>query len=94
MNAQQRFPQAAAGEWSPLRECVAVCAWTSFLAASAETMVFFAYFDPMQLGADELAPGWLSLRPVAYAAGFFLFWAFTLFASALTAYMLRSRPHE
>ena len=48
------------GEWSPPRESVGRRAWTSFLAASAETMVFFAYFDPMQLGADELAPGWLS----------------------------------
>ena len=81
-------------EWSALREGIAVSVWTSFLAASAETMVFFAYFDPMLLGLDELPPTWLALRPVAYAAGFFFFWAFTLSAAALTAYMLRSRPHS
>lgn len=76
--------------WSRFSERVGVTSWTSFLAACIETVVFFAYFDPLVLGSNEAAPTWLALRPAAYAAGFFFFWVFTFAASALTAYMLDS----
>jgi hypothetical protein len=78
--------------WSRFRESVSVIAWASFLAACIETMVFFAFFDPVMLGIDEAAP-WMALRPIAYAAGFFLFWVFTFASSTLTAYMLGTSPN-
>ena len=78
--------------WSRFRECVSVIAWTSFLAACIETMVFFAFFDPMMLGVIGATPTWMALRPMAYAAGFFFFWVFTFASSTLTAYMLDSSP--
>ena len=67
--------------------------WTSFLAAVVETMVFFAFFDPAALRLT-CSPALFALRPMVYAAGFFLFWLFTLLAAALTAYLLSIRPHE
>jgi hypothetical protein len=76
--------------WSRFGERVSVISWTSFLAACLETMVFFAYFDPMILDGVETTPTWLALRPAAYAAGFFFFWIFTFAGSTLTAYMLDS----
>jgi hypothetical protein len=79
--------------WSRFNECVSVIAWTSFLAACVETLVFFAFFDPMVLGIDEATPTWMALRPAAYAAGFFFFWVFTFVGSTLTAYMLGSSPN-
>lgn len=79
--------------WSRFNERISVTLWTSFLAACLETVVFFAYFDPMVLGGDETTPTWLALRPAAYAAGFFFFWVFTFVGSVLTAYMLDSGPN-
>jgi hypothetical protein len=79
--------------WSRFSECVGVIAWTSFLAACVETLVFFAFFDPMVLGIDAAAPTWMALRPAAYAGGFFFFWSFTFVGSTLTAYMLDSSPN-
>jgi hypothetical protein len=79
--------------WSRFSERVGVTLWTSFLAACLETLVFFAYFDPMVLGSVEATPSWLALRPAAYAAGFFFFWIFTILGSSLTAYMLDSSPN-
>jgi hypothetical protein len=76
--------------WSRFSERVGVILWASFLAACLETMVFFAYLDPMMLDGLEATPTWLALRPAAYAAGFFFFWVFTFIASTLTAYMLDS----
>jgi hypothetical protein len=80
--------------WSRFSERVGVTSWTSFLAACFETVVFFAYFDPMVLGSDAATPTWLALRPAAYAAGFFFFWVCTFIGSSLTAYMLDSSPNS
>jgi hypothetical protein len=76
--------------WSRSHERISVTLWTSYLAACVETMVFFACFDPLLLANIDAAPGWLAVRPIAYAAGFFFFWAFTFVGSFLTAYMLDS----
>ena len=70
--------------WSRFNECVSVIAWTSFLAACVETLVFFAFFDPMVLGIDEATPTWMALRPAAYAAGFFFFFTSAI-ACSMTA---------
>jgi hypothetical protein len=79
--------------WPRFHERIGVSLWTSFLAACLETVVFFAYFDPVVLGSDTFAPVWMALRPVAYAAGFFFFWVFAFMGSLLTAYMLDSSPN-
>jgi hypothetical protein len=71
----------AGGSWSRFTECVGVALWTSFLAASLETMAFFGLIDPWILGHG---------RMTAYGAGFFFFWLFTFTGAALTAYMLDS----
>jgi hypothetical protein len=83
-----------AAHWSRFSERVSVVAWTSFLAACLETAAFFAYVDPMVLDGLETAPAWLTLRPAAYAAGFFFAWLFTFVGSTLTAYMLDSGPNS
>jgi hypothetical protein len=82
----------ASPPWSHFHVCISVIAWTSFLAACIETLVFFAFFDPTVLGIDAAAPTWMALRSAAYAAGFFFFWMFTFVGSTLTAYMLDSSP--
>jgi hypothetical protein len=82
--------EANLSSWSRFKERISVTLWTSFLAACLETAVFFAHFDPMVLANIQATPAWLALRPIAYAAGFFFFWAFTLIGSTLTAYMLDS----
>jgi hypothetical protein len=79
--------------WSRLNERISVTTWASFLAACLETVVFFAFFDPAVFGTDQSGPTWLALRPIAYGAGFFFFWAFAFLGSILTAYMLDSSPN-
>jgi hypothetical protein len=72
---------------------VGVALWTSFIAACFETMVVFAFFDPVTLGLDGFAPSLLALRPILYAFGFFFFWFFAFLGTSLTAYLLESGPH-
>lgn len=78
--------------WPRFREDLGVLLWASFLAACIATMLFFAYFDPLLLAADDSAPGWLADRRTAYAIGFFFFWGTCTIASFLTAYMIDTRP--
>jgi hypothetical protein len=80
--------------WSQLRQDVAAVGWTSFLAASVATMVFFAFFDPLYLGLDDDPPVWATHRMTGYGLGFFFFWAVCAASSALTAYLLRTRRRE
>lgn len=50
--------------------------WVSFLAAAAQTMVFFAQFDPAYL--NEIASITISIGHwQGYALGFVFFWSFT-----------------
>jgi hypothetical protein len=77
--------------WSRNRQAVFIVAWISFLVAAIGTMVFFAFFDPVDLvGAidDGLDIG----RDAGYAAGFFFFWALCALCSGVTAYLLRTAP--
>jgi hypothetical protein len=80
-------------QWSRVREAVGVVAWSSFLGACIETMLFFACFDPQLLANDDLPQAWLAHRPTAYAVGFFFFWACSAIAAAFTAYLIESGPH-
>jgi len=71
-------------------ETTGIIIWTSFLAACVETMGFFAFIDPGVLATHPL-PAWAANRLAGYTVGFFFFWAFTLIASVLTAYLLDTR---
>ena len=79
--------------WSPRSEGIGVALWTSFIVASLETMIVFAFLDPVTLGFEGLAPTLVALRPFLYACGFFFLWSFAFIGAGLTAYMLESGPH-
>jgi len=79
--------------WSPRNEGIGVALWTSFIVASLETMIVFAFLDPVTLGFDGLAPTLVALRPFLYACGFFFLWSFAFIGAGLTAFMLESGPH-
>ena len=61
--------------------------WASFLAACIGSMVFFAMFDPAQLGTITTWQVTLS-REWGYTIGFFAFWLLTLLSSGITAFLL------
>jgi hypothetical protein len=70
-------------QWSRNKQAVVTVLWISFLCAAVGTMVFFALFDPADIGLD---------RDAGYAAGFFFFWVFSLACSAITAFLVRTAP--
>jgi hypothetical protein len=76
------------GSWPRWRQRVAVIVWCSFLAACMETMGFFAYLDPAVVSCEQTAAAPAGLRPAAYGIGFFFFWASTVIAASLTAFLL------
>lgn len=80
-----------ATRWSRFRQDLGVLLWCSFLAACLATLLFFAYFDPLLLAADDSPPRWLADRQTGYAVGFFFFWAMCTVASFLTAYLIDTR---
>ena len=57
-------------------------------------MVFFAFFDPLLLGDDDAPPVWIGSRMAGYALGFFFFWAATIVAALLTAFLIETAPAE
>lgn len=81
-----------AATWSARSQGIGVALWTSFLVACIETMIVFAFLDPVTLGFEGLSPSLAALRPMLYACGFFLFWSFAFIAAGLTAYMLETSP--
>jgi hypothetical protein len=80
--------------WSRRRQEVGAIVWSSFLAACLAAMIFFAIFDPVQLGNDDQPPAWLANRMAGYAIGFFFFWFVTMVAALLTAYLLDTLPPD
>ncbi|MEO1202696.1 MAG: hypothetical protein AAFX10_08315 [Pseudomonadota bacterium] len=80
-----------ARQWSRDRQAIAIVVWVSFLAAAVETMLFFAFFDPVELLSlvdEELMIG----REAGYAVGFFFFWMMSAACAALTAWLVRTAP--
>ncbi len=69
---------------------LAVVGWASFLVASATSMVFFAWVDPMALSEVSEAPLPYD-RMTGYALGFFFFWVVAASAAALSLYLIRTR---
>ena len=80
-----------ARKWSRNKQAVATVIWISFLAASVATMLFFAFFDPVDLLHSydpELDIG----SQGGYAIGFFFFWFISAGCSAVTAWLVRTAP--
>ncbi|WP_315389334.1 hypothetical protein [uncultured Stenotrophomonas sp.] len=67
--------------------------WPSFIAAGLASVVFFAFVDPLRL-RDISFPGHAVSRELGYTLGFFMFWAVTAMASAVTGYLLRPLPRD
>lgn len=74
--------------WSRTRADLGIALWSSFLAAAAASVVCFAFVDPAVIGFPT--QGSTAARMTGYTLGFFLFWAATLSASALTLYLVRT----
>ena len=80
-----------ARQWSRDKQAVFTVVWISFLIAAIGTMVFFAFFDPVELAAviDENLE---VSRDAGYAAGFFFFWVICAVCSGVTAFLVRTAP--
>lgn len=65
-----------------------VVLWPGFIVAGVASMVFFAFVDPLHLGAIGLT-GVAWSRELGYTLGFFMFWMIAAASSAVTGYLLR-----
>lgn len=80
-----------AHQWSRNKQAAFTVVWISFLSAAVATMVFFAIFDPADLG--HLIDDNLELsQDLGYAAGFFFFWVLCALCSGVTAFLVRTAP--
>ena len=61
-------------DWSRDTQKLAVLTWISFLTASAFTMLFFAFIDPLVI-VDAINVEWIESSNAGYAIGFFFLWA-------------------
>ena len=80
-----------ARQWTRDKQAIFTVVWISFLGAAVATMVFFAFFDPVELGGlinEDLQFS----RDAGYAVGFFFFWALCALCSGVTAFLVRTAP--
>lgn len=61
-------------DWSRDTQKLAVLSWISFLTASAFTMLFFAFIDPLVI-VDSINVESIESSNAGYAIGFFFLWA-------------------
>ena len=80
-----------AQQWPRSKQAVFTVIWISFLSAAVATMVFFAFFDPVELGG-LLDEGLEISSDAGYAAGFFFFWILCALCSGVTAFLVRTAP--
>ena len=80
-----------ARQWSRNKQAAFTVVWISFLIAAVGTMVFFAFFDPVELGTLFFEDASIS-HDAGYAAGFFFFWVLCAVCSGVTAYLVRTAP--
>ncbi len=78
-----------ARQWSRNQQAVATVVWISFLAAAIGSVVSFAVLDPVMVAETH---GFHIGREAGYAVGFFFFWSVAGFASAVTAWLVRTAP--
>jgi len=77
--------EAANSEYTiPQAQNIISVLWPSFLTGSLATILFFAFFDPVDLammyGFEDIS------RIAGYSIGFFAFWALSFASSTLTCY--------
>ena len=80
-----------ARQWSRNRQSIAVVVWISFLIAAINSMLVFAFFDPVEL-ASLLDANLEISRNAGYAVGFFFFWVVAAICSGITAFLVRTAP--
>ena len=78
-------------KWSRNQQAIAIVVWISFLTAAVATMLFFAVFDPIELGGMVDAD---VSRDGGYAVGFFFFWLLSAACSGITAWLVRTAPRR
>ena len=61
-------------DWPRDTQKLAVLSWISFLFASAFTMLFFAFVDPL-IVVDAINVSFIESRNAGYAIGFLFLWA-------------------
>ena len=79
-----------AQDWSRDTQKLAVLTWISFLTASAFTMLFFAFIDPLVI-VDSINIESVESRNAGYAIGFFLLWTNCWIAGWLTLRLVRRK---
>jgi len=77
-------------DWSRDTQKLAVLTWISFLTASAFTMLFFAYVDPLTI-VDAVGVAALESRNAGYAIGFFFLWTNCWISGWLTLRLVRRK---
>jgi uncharacterized membrane protein len=80
-------------DWSRETQKLAVLSWISFLTASAFTMLFFAFIDPLVI-VDAINVQWIESRNAGYAIGFFFLWANCWIAGWLSMRLCRRKRTE
>ena len=88
MNSEADNDQAS--DWSRETQKFAVLTWISFLTASAFTMLFFAFIDPLVI-VDSINVAWIESSNAGYAIGFFFFWVNGWLAGWLTLRLVRRK---
>lgn len=76
--------------WSRDTQKLAVLTWMSFLVASAFTMLFFAFVDPLVI-VDSINVESIESSNAGYAIGFFFFWVNGWVAGWLTLRLVRRK---
>jgi len=95
-NTTPSVPEAEIPQQKPWRrrwQVYAAVGWSSFLAASFATMLFFAFIDPAEyewMHGESLQ----DTRMTGYALGFFFFWLVTATTGVVVAYLIRSTRRE
>jgi hypothetical protein len=77
-------------EWSRDTQKIAVLSWMSFLTASACSVLFFAFVDPLVL-VEAINVHAVESRYAGYAVGFFFFWANGWIAGWFTMRLIRRK---
>jgi hypothetical protein len=91
MNADTEQPAGAPAQEAPRNlgrraRAIGVVLWSSFLAACAGTMFFFAFIAPADLVGPVEGSGWQDQLGV-YTLGFFGLWCLGALSSAITLYL-------
>ncbi len=80
------------GELGARARAIGIVLWSSFLAACAGTMFFFAFIAPADI-APAAGADWENQLGV-YSLGFFGLWCLAAVASTIALYLQRGLEHK